>query len=76
MPPELLKANSRNSDIRNSCLTVRPTDADLQGVKAEVGLDMSLSAAAGFVVFTPKALSIPVLQKILESMLLDEADEI
>ena len=76
MPPELLKANSRNSDIRNSCLTVRPTDADLQGVKAEVGLDMSLNAAAGFVVFTPKALSIPVLQKILESMLLDEADEI
>ena len=76
MPPELLKANSRNSDIRNSCLTVRPTDADLPGVKAEVGLDMSLSAAAGFVVFTPKALSIPVLQKILESMLLDEADEI
>jgi len=55
---------------------VRPTDADLPGVKAEVGLDMSLNAAAGFVVFTPKALSIPVLQKILESMLLDEADEI
>jgi len=37
---------------------------------------MSLNAAVGFVVFTPKALPIPALQKILESMLLDEVDEI
>ena len=76
MPLELLKANSRNSDICNSCLTARPTDAGLPGAKAEVELDMSLNAAAGFVVFTLKALPIPALQKILESMLLDEVDEI
>ena len=40
MPLELLKANSRNSDICNSCLTARPTDAGLPGAKAEVELDV------------------------------------
>lgn len=70
MPLELLEANGGN------WLTVRPTDAGLPGAKVEVELDMSSTAVAGFVVFTLKVLSIPVLQKSIESMLPDEADEI
>lgn len=70
---ELLQANGGNSDIDSSCSAVRPTEA---GAKAEVELDVTLNVTAGFVVFTPKVLSITVLQKIPEGMLLDEADMI
>jgi len=51
---------------------MRLTDAGLPDAKAEVELDVKLNAAAGFVVVPPRAPSIPVLQKILEGMLLDE----
>jgi len=67
---ELLKENSGNSDIGRSCAAVRFTDGGPPGAKAEVELDVTLNATAGFVVFTPEALPIPVLKKILEGMLL------
>jgi len=68
---ELLKENSGNSDIGRSCAAVRSTDGGPPGAKAEVELDVTLNATAGFcVIFTPEALPIPVLQKILEGMLL------
>ena len=66
---ELLKESSGKSDIGCSCAAVRSTDGGPLGAKAEVELDVTLNATAGFVVFTPKALPIPVLQKILEGML-------
>ena len=49
---------------------MRFTDGGPPGAKAEVELDVTLNATAEFVVFTPKALPIPVPQKILEGMLL------
>jgi len=51
---------------------VKFTNAGLPNAKAEIELDVTLNGAAEAVVFTPKALSIPVLQNMLEGMLLDD----
>jgi len=57
--------SKQTAGIQISAALARSTNAGPPGAKDDVELDVTLNAAAGFVVFTPKALSIPILEGIL-----------
>ena len=71
LPPE---AGSWNLKMGLPCSAVGAVDGGPLVAEAEVTPNMALDTAAGLVVFIPKMLPVPVLEKTLEGVLFDEAD--
>lgn len=71
LPPE---AGSWNLKMGFPCSAVGAVDVGPLVAEAEVTPNMALDTAAGLMVFIPKMLPVPVLEKTLEGVLFDEAD--